>query len=115
MPVIPENVALHRLNIKPGICPVKQNKRVFSIEKLQAIDKELDRLLDAGFIKEVQFSKWIVNAVLVKKSNGKWRMCIDYSNFNRACPKDFYPLSNIDQLIDSTLGHKLLSFMDAFS
>ena len=61
------------------------------------------------------FQNGISNVVLVKKSNGKWRMCIDYSDLNRACPKDYYPLPNIDQLIDATSGHELLSFMDAFS
>ena len=115
MPGIPETVALHRLNIRSEARPVKQKKRVFAPDKQEAIDKELDRLLDAGFISEVQFPKWIANVVLVKKSNGKWRMCIDYSDLNRACPKDFYPLPNIDQLIDATSGHELLSFMDAFA
>ena len=96
MPGIPKTVALHHLNIRAEARPVKQKKRVFAPDKQEAIDKELDRLLDAGFITEVQFPKWIANAVLVKKSNGKWRMCIDYSDLNRACPKDFYPLPNID-------------------
>ena len=113
MPGIPETVALHRLNIRAEARHVKQKKRVFAPDKQEAIDKELDRLLDAGFITEVQFPKWIANVVLVKKSNGKWCMCIDYSDLNRACPKDFYPLPNIDQLIDATSGHELLSFMDA--
>ena len=115
MPGIPDNVALHRLNIKPEIRPVKQKKRLFSTDKQEAISAELDRLLEAGFIKEVQFPKWLANVVLVKKSNGKWRMCVDYSDLNRACPKDFYPLPNIDQLIDATAGHEVISFMDAFS
>ena len=115
MPGILEIVALHRLNIKPGVRPVRQKKRTFSHDKQEAIDIELDRLLEAGFITEVQFPKWIANTVLVKKSNGKWRMCVDYSDLNRACPKDFYPLPNIDQLIDATSGHELLSFMDAFA
>nr|XP_017245509.1 PREDICTED: uncharacterized protein LOC108217176 [Daucus carota subsp. sativus] len=115
MPGIPEAIALHKLNISPTYKPVRQKKRIFSPEKQSAIDAELDRLLEAGFIKEVQFPTWIANTVLVKKSNGKWRMCTDYSDLNRAFPKDFYPLPNIDQLIDATSGHELLSFMDAFS
>ena len=53
--------------------------------------------------------------VMVKKSNGKWRMCVDFINLNKACPKDSFPLLRINQLVDSTIGHKLLSFMDAFS
>ena len=52
---------------------------------------------------------------MVKKANGKWRMCVDFMDLNRACPKDSYPLPRIDNLVDSTARHKLLSFMDAFS
>ena len=52
---------------------------------------------------------------MVKKSNGKWRMCVNFIDLNHACPKDCFPLSRIDQLVDSTPGHELLTFMDAFS
>ena len=52
---------------------------------------------------------------MVKKANDKWRMCVDFTDLNKACPKDSYPLPRIDQLVDSTAGHKMLSFMDAFS
>ncbi|XP_074374486.1 uncharacterized protein LOC141714889 [Apium graveolens] len=112
---IPETIARQSLHISKDTRPVRQKQRIFSAEKRAAIDQEIDRLLDAGFIEPVQFPTWISNVVLVKKSNGKWRMCIDYSDVNRACPKDFYPLPNIDQLIDATAGNELLSFMDAFS
>ena len=61
------------------------------------------------------YPEWLVNVVLVKKANGKWRMCVDFTDLNKACPKDSFPLPRIDQLVDSTAGHKLLSFMDAFS
>lgn len=115
MPGISEEVTLHMLNINPGIRVVKQKKRFFSTEKQKAVEGELNRLLTAGFIKQVQFPRWIANAVLVKKSNDKWQMCIDYSDLNRACAKDFYPLPNIDHLIDSTARHEMLSFMDAVS
>lgn len=71
-------------------------------------------MLEAGFIKPIQFLTWLSNAVLVKKINVKWIMCVDYSNLNKACPKDFYPLLNIDQLIDVTASHELLSFIDSF-
>ena len=53
--------------------------------------------------------------VLVRKNNGKWRLCVDYFDLNRACPKDSYPLPRIDLLVDATAGHQMLSFMDAFS
>ena len=76
--------------------------------------EEVDKLLKARFIKESCYPKWIINVVMVTKANGKWRMCVDYTNLNRDCPKDSFPLPKIDQLIDSTIGNKLLSFMDAF-
>ena len=57
----------------------------------------------------------MANVVIVKKSNGKLRMCVDFTNLNRACPKDSYPLPRIDTLVDSTARHELLSFIDAFS
>ena len=72
-------------------------------------------MLEANFIKEVYYPKWLANVVMVKKTNGKWRMCVDFTDLNKACPKDSYPLPHIDLLVDSTAGHRLLSFMDAFS
>ena len=76
--------------------------------------EEVDRLLEADFIREVFYPDWLANVVMVKKSNNKWRMCIDFIDLNKACPKDNFPLSRIEQLVNSTAGHKLLSFMDAF-
>ena len=76
--------------------------------------EEVDRLLEADFIREVFYPDWLANVVMVKKSNSKWRMCIDFTDLNKACPKDNFPLSRIEQLVYSTAGHKLLSFMDAF-
>ncbi|XP_074374222.1 uncharacterized protein LOC141714610 [Apium graveolens] len=96
MPGIPEIIAHHSLHINKNITPIRQKCRIFSDGKKAAIDQEIDRLLEAKFIEPVQFSTWISNVVLVKKSNGKWRMCVDYSDVNRACPGDFYPLPNID-------------------
>ena len=69
----------------------------------------------AGFIREIYYPNWLANVVLVKKANGKWRMCMDFTDLNKACPNDSFPLPRIDQLVDSTAGHKLLTFMDAFS
>ena len=68
----------------------------------------------AGFIQEVYHPEWLANVVLVKKVNEKWRMCVDFTDLNKACPKDSFPLLRIDQLVDSTARHKLLTFMDAF-
>ena len=77
--------------------------------------EEVEKLLTTVFIREVYYPEWLTNIVMVKKSNRKWRMCIDFTNLNRACPKDSFPLPRIDQLVDSIAGHELLTFMDAFS
>ena len=77
--------------------------------------EEVQKLTLAKFIREVYYPDWLTNVVMVKKANGKWRMCMDFTDLNKACPKDSYPLPRIDQLVDSTAGHRLLSFMDAFS
>jgi len=77
--------------------------------------EEVEKLLVAGFIREVHYLKWLANVVMVKKSNEKWRMCVDFTSLNNACPKDNFPFPRIDQLVDSTVGYELLTFMDAFS
>ena len=88
---------------------------MFAQERDKAIAKEVQKLLDADFIREVYYLDWLANVVMVKKANGKWRMYVDFTDLNRACPKDSYPLLRIDTLVDSTARHELLSFMDAFS
>jgi hypothetical protein len=87
---------------------------VFAPDKNQAISDEVEKLLTAGFIREVYYLNWLANVVMVKKSNGKWRICVDFTDINKACLKDSFPLPRIDQLVDSTAGHRLLTFMDAF-
>ena len=69
----------------------------------------------AEFIREVYYLDWLDNVVMVKKANDEWRMCMDFTNLNKAYPKDIYPLPYIDQLVDSIAGHQFLSFIDAFS
>ena len=76
---------------------------------------KVNKLLLAGFIWEVYYPNWLANVVLVKKANGKWRMFVDFTDLNKTCLKDSFPLPMIDRLVDSTAGHKLLTFMDAFS
>ena len=77
--------------------------------------EKVNKLLAADFIREVYYPDWLANIILVKKMNGKWRICIDFTDLNKTCPKDSFLLPRIDQLVDSTAGHKLLTFMDAFS
>ena len=87
---------------------------MFAHKRDKAIAKEVRKLLEADFIREVYYPDWLANIVMVKKANGKWRMCIDFMDLNKACPKDSYLLPRIDTLVDSTARHQLLSFMDAF-
>ncbi|GAU18714.1 hypothetical protein TSUD_80020 [Trifolium subterraneum] len=115
MPGIDPEVACHQLTIDPRANAVVQRRRKQSPEKAEAARKAVKDLLEANFIAEAQYTTWLSNVVLVKKSNGKWRMCVDYTDLNRVCPKDAYPLPNIDKLVDNSSGFKLLSFMDAYS
>ena len=77
--------------------------------------EEVRKLQEASFIREVYYLDWLANVVIVKKASGKWRMCVDFTDLNKACPKDSYPLPQVNVLVDSTARHRLLSFMDAFS
>ena len=108
-------IITHRLNVNPSFKPVKQKRRSFSPERQKAINEEVGKLLQASAIREVKYPKWLANVLLVKKANGKWRLCIDFTDVNRACPKDSFPLPRIDLIVDAIAGHELLSFMDAFS
>nr|BAB39950.1 putative polyprotein [Oryza sativa Japonica Group] len=78
-------------------------------------ESQSTKLLRAGVIQEIDHPEWLANPVLVRKSNGKWRMCVDFTDLNKACPKDDFPLPRIDQLVDSTAGCELMSFLDAYS
>ena len=108
-------IITHRLNVNPYFKPVKQKRRSFAPERQKAINEEVGKLLQAGAIREVEYPEWFANVVLVKKVNGKWRLCIDFTDVNRACPKDSFPLPQIDLIVDATADHELLSFMDPFS
>ncbi|GKV33979.1 hypothetical protein SLEP1_g42410 [Rubroshorea leprosula] len=77
--------------------------------------EEIQKLLQVGFIKKVEYSEWVSNMVLVKKPNGKWRICINFTNLNDACPKDPHPLPNVEKLVERVVGHERMSFLDASS
>ena len=89
---IPREVVEHTLHLVPGSKPTKQCLRHFDNERLRAIGEEVTKLLVARFIKEVYHSDWLANPILVKKKTEKWRMCVDYTGLNKACPKDHFPL-----------------------
>ena len=88
---------------------------MFAPERDQAIAEEVHKLQEANFIREVYYPNWLANVVMVKKASGKWRMCVNFTDLNKACPRDNYPLPRVDVLVDSTTRHQLLSFMDVFS
>ena len=115
MPGVPRDVAEHSLNVLQGAKPVKQSLRCFAEDRRRAIGEEITRLLAAGFIKEVLHPDWLANPVLVLKKNKSWRMCVDYTSLNKACPKDPFALPRIDQVVDSTAGCERLCFLDAYS
>jgi len=112
--VIP-NVITHRLSIFKEARPISQKKRDLGDEKRLTAKEEADNLLSVGFIREARYTTWLANVVMVTKSNGNWRMCVDYRNINSACLKDTYPLPNIDRLVNGAAGHKIMSFLDAYS
>ncbi|XP_071712958.1 uncharacterized protein [Rutidosis leptorrhynchoides] len=100
---VPRHIAKNRLNVNPALKPVVQKRRGMAPDRAKWLCEEVTKLVKAGILREVQYQSWIVNPVLVKKPDGSWRMCIDYKNLNKACPKDNYPLSKIDLKVDKAL------------
>ena len=107
--------ASHKLNIVSSSRPVNQRVRRSHPDRHQVIQAEVDNLLKVGFIREVKYPEWLANVVIVPKKGGKWRVCVDYTDLNDAYPKDSFPLPCIDQIIDASAGHGMLSFLDAIS
>jgi hypothetical protein len=84
-------------------------------EKIQAAKAEVQRLLDEGFIREVTYPEWLSNVVMVKKKNGKWRMCTDFTYLNKCYPKDDFPLARMDQIVNSATASEMMALLDCFS
>ena len=104
----------HYLNVNPSITPKKQPPRCPSREHVDAIRDKVMKLKRIGAIKEVFYPEWLGNTMVVKKKSGKWWVCIDFMDLNKACLKDPFPMPWIDQLVDTTMGHPQMSFLDAF-
>ena len=113
-PGVDPNFICHHLNVNPSVTPRKQPPRHLSKDHSNAVRDEVRRLKQAGAIKEMFYLEWLTNTVVVKKKNGKWRVCVDFTDLNKACPKDHFPLSQIDQLVDAIVSHPRMSFLDAF-
>jgi hypothetical protein len=115
MPGVPRELAEHRLEVSKTARPIKQKLHGFAKDRKQAIEVEVCKLLAASFIRECQHPVWLANAVLVPKKTGGLRMCKHYTDLNKHCPKDQFPLPRIDQVVDSTTGSVLLYFLDGYS
>ncbi|GKD60975.1 reverse transcriptase domain-containing protein [Tanacetum coccineum] len=111
---VPRNIEEHRLNIREGYSPVRQKKRGQAPERNKVIQEEVEKLVDAGIMKEVHYHSWLSNPVMVKKHDGTWRMCVDFKDLNNACPKDCYPLPEIDWKVESLCGYSFKCFLDAY-
>ena len=102
-PEIDLDFIYHHLNVNPSITPRKQPPRHSSKDHYEAVKDEVTKLKQVGAIKEVFYLEWLVNTVVVKKKSGKWR--VDFTDLNKACSKDPFPLPWIDQLVDATVGY----------
>ena len=104
----------HKLNEFKHIEPIKQKRRSLAPERSTAACKEVDELVQAGILREVKYQTRVANPVMVKKSDGGWRMCVDFTYINKAYPKDCYPLPEIDWKVESLSGFRLKCFLDAY-
>ncbi|GJX26220.1 hypothetical protein Tco_0232516 [Tanacetum coccineum] len=111
---VPRHIAEHRLNVREGCSPVRQNKRGQAPERNKAIQEEVEKSVDAGIMKEVHYYGWLSNPVMVKKHDDSWRMCVEFKDLNNACPKDGYPLSKIDWKVESLCGYPFKCFLYAY-
>ena len=115
MPAIDTNIVQHCILTNLTMKLVKQKLRRMKLEWTLKIKEEVEKQYNAGFLRVVNYPKWLVNVVPVPKKDGKVRMCVDFRDLNKASPKDDFLLPHIDILVDNTVGHALLSFMDGFS
>ncbi|GJZ65338.1 reverse transcriptase domain-containing protein [Tanacetum coccineum] len=111
---VPRHIAEHRLNVRKGCSPVRQKKRGQAADRNQAIQEEVGKLVEAGIMREVHYHDWLSNPVMVRKHDNSWRMCVDFKDLNKACPKDGYPLPEIDWKVESLCGFPFKCFLDAY-
>ena len=110
------NFICHHLNVNPNIVLKKQPPQHSFREHVEAVKEKVIKLKCAGAIKEFffSFSKWLANTVVVKKKNGKWQVCVNFTDLNKTCTKDPFWIPQIDQLVDATVGHPRINFLDVF-
>ena len=114
VPKVDPEFIIHKLNVDPSFPPKKQKPRRSAKEHVEAMRQEVERLKEAGAIKEIFFPEWLANTVVVRKKNSKWRVCVDFMDLNQACLKDPFSMPKIDQLVDATYGNPRMNFLDAF-
>jgi hypothetical protein len=112
MPRLDRSIVEHQLPLKKGFRPFQQRARQMKAEVLEEVKKEVEKMLEAGFIRPCRYAEWISSVVPVQKKDGLWRVCVDFRDLNRAIPKDEYPMPVVETLINAVAGHKILSFMD---
>nr|GEZ76026.1 reverse transcriptase domain-containing protein [Tanacetum cinerariifolium] len=110
---VPRHVAEHRLNVHEGCLPVRQKKKRQAPKRNKVIGEEVKKLVEADIMTEVHYHSWLSNLVMMKKHDDSWRMCVDFKDLNKACPKDGYPLPKIDWKVESLCGYTYKCFLDA--
>ena len=100
--------------MNPSVTPKKQPPQCLSRDHSDVVKDKVTKFKQEGAIKEVFYPKWLANTVVVKKKTRKWRVCVHFTDLNKACPKDPFPMPQIDQLVDATISHPRMSFLDVF-
>nr|GEX76915.1 reverse transcriptase domain-containing protein [Tanacetum cinerariifolium] len=111
---VPRHITEHQLNVQEGCSPVRQKKRGQTADRNLAIQKEVEKLVEAVIMKELHYHDWLSNPVMVNKHDGSWRLCVDFKDLNKACLKDGYPLPEIVWKVESLCGFPLKCFLDAY-
>jgi hypothetical protein len=111
---VDRDIIKHTLETDEKVMPKKQKLRKMSEEKVKAVEPEVQRLQDTKVIREVKYPVWLANTVPVRKKNGKWRMGVDFTDLNKACKKDDFPLERVDKIVDDAANSEMLSLLDMF-
>ena len=114
MPGIDPRIVEHKIKTYPNVKPIRQRLCAVNPRKALVIKAEIEKLLKVGFIYPVPLTEWVSNPVLMDKKQGAIRICTDFHDLNRACPKDNFPTPFIDQILDECAGSEVFSFMDGF-
>jgi hypothetical protein len=112
---VDRDIIKHTLETDEKIMPKKQKLRKMSEEKVKAVEAEVQRPQDVKVIREVKYPVWLANTVPVKKKNGEWRMCVDFTDLNKACKKDDFPLERVVKIVDDAANSEMLSLLYMFS